>query len=112
MIVTMLPAVAATSFDGKGECFPGHAIEVELWCKVTNAEGCKRSSALVLQRESTARDVCMALSTGKLPGLDGGALALTVPRDYVASDDLDTAYQDVVRLWHFKRSSQTVGDYW
>ena len=72
VIVTMLPAVAATSFDGKGECFPGHAIEVELWCKVTNAEGCKRSSALVLQRESTARDVCMALSTGKLPGLDGG----------------------------------------
>ena len=35
-LVAMLPPVAAPSFDRKEGTSPGYAIEVEIWCKVTN----------------------------------------------------------------------------
>ena len=46
-------------------------MEVELWSKVTEMGISTRASSLVLQTESSPRDVCMAPGNGKLPDPDG-----------------------------------------
>ena len=59
----MLPSIAVPCSDGKGEPFAGYAMEVEVWRKVTNIDVGKRASALVLQTEPIATDVCMAMGS-------------------------------------------------
>ena len=68
----------------KGEPFAGYAIEVEVWCKVTNIDVGKRASALVLRTEPIARDVCMTTGSCKLMEPAGAVRALQVLRDYSA----------------------------
>ena len=59
-----------------GESFPRYATVVDVWRKVANLEVVKRTSALVSQTESTARDVCTATGSGKLMEPDAVGWAL------------------------------------
>ena len=55
----MLPAIAVPAFDWKGSNFLHYERQVQLWSQETNLEPSKRASALVSQKESAARQVCM-----------------------------------------------------
>ena len=63
LLVTILPSIAAPSFNGTGESFPGNAMEVDLRRQVANFDNGKCASALVLQTEPIATDVCMAMGS-------------------------------------------------
>ena len=69
---------------------------VQLRRVVTNPEVGKRASALVLQVESTARDVCMAMGSNKRMGRGAAGWMLQVLQDYFALDALDAVHQDVI----------------
>ena len=79
-------------------------MEAELRSKVANFEICRCASALVLQMESTAKDVCMAPSSGKPLGPEGANPAPTILRDYSATDALGVVDQHVARFLIFKRT--------
>ena len=93
-----MPSIAAPPFDGKGEPFPSHAMEVELRFKQTNLEVDNRASALVT-------------GSGKLMEPDGVVRALQVLHDYFVPDALGAVYQDVVRVSQFRRANRTMGKY-
>ena len=61
--------------------------------------------------ESTARDANMAFGNHKVPELDGAAALLTSLRNYLAPDEMDSAYWDAVNLSHFRKTTQTAGEY-
>ena len=102
----MLPSVAAPSFGAYGESFPNFVLEARLWRREANLEVTKRASAFVLQTESTARDVCMALCGYRLmaPGVAGEVPQVLHYR--FAPDAPDMVYHDVARFLPFKRADQ------
>ena len=54
-------AVAIPPLDEKGESFANLAQELELWNRGTNLDASERASALVLQMDPVASDVCLAV---------------------------------------------------
>ena len=78
-------------------------MEVELWCQVTNLDARKPAPGPVLEMESTARDVCMAIGDRKLLERDGVGTLLSFPQNYFAPGAADAAYQDVAPLMHFRK---------
>ena len=83
LLATLLPAVAVPSFDGKEESFPGYAMEVEKSRETTNLDVGKRASSSILQMESTARDVRMAMGSDELMAPDAVGRFLKVLLDYL-----------------------------
>ena len=103
-VVAMLPSTAAPPFDGKGESFPGYAMDVELRCQVMNLEIGHRAFVSVSQMESAARDVCMATGSAKVMEPDAVGRALLVLRYYFAPDALVAVYPDMVRFFAFQKN--------
>ena len=110
LLVTMLPSVAVPSFGAKGESPPGYAMEVDLRSKVTNMEAGERASAPVLQMESTARDVRMAMGNDKLAAPETVGRVIHAPHDYFKPDATDAVYHDVVKLLDFGQTTQSTAD--
>ena len=98
-------------FCGEGEPFLRFAMEVELRRKVADSDERKGASALVLQTEPAARDVRMAVGSGRPVGPDGAHVILRASRDFLAPGPLDTDCQDALRSLHFKTATQNVGEY-
>ena len=78
----------------------------ELWRQVANLYACKRVPALVLQMESTARDVRMAIRNHKSPEAAGEGEWLSVLQNYFAPDAMDAVYQHVAQFLHFCKAAQ------
>ena len=86
-------------------------MEVELRRKVADSDERKGASALALQMEPAARDVCMAVGSGRLLGPDGAHVILRALREFFAPGPLDAGHQDALRSLHCKTATQNMGDY-
>ena len=73
-----MPATSTPS-NGKGGSFQSYGSQVELRCQAASLQSCKRASDLVLQMDSFARDVCLAIA-----GL---------------GENLSTAPSEIFRAW-------------
>ena len=62
----MTPAVAASSFGGKGGSIPNFAQGLEVWRRATNLDAAKGNLALVLQMGPAAREGCAAVGIDQL----------------------------------------------
>ena len=64
-----------------------------------------------LRVESTARDANMAFGNHKVPVLDGAGALLTSRRNSLAPDAINSVFRDTAKLSHFRKTTQTAGEY-
>ena len=97
----MLPAVSVPAFGGTGSSRFSYEQQVELWRQNTNLGPAKRASALPLQMDDVARQVCMAAGSAVIMDGNGLEKISSILRDYIAPAAADTANHEVARSLQF-----------
>ena len=107
----MLPAEQVPASNAKGPSFINYEQDARLWRQLTNLGPGKRASALILRRDSVARQVCLGAESDAVTNIDGLGLILAILRKYFEPDPVDLIYQEVLRFMQFKRKVPTMEAY-
>ena len=107
----MLPSANAPVFDGGDPSFNGYKQHVRVLRQATNLDPSKKAAALISQMEIVARQVCLAAGSDVVMGGGGAERISAILRDYLGSDAADSAYQEVVRCLHSKRTDRGTDAY-
>ena len=104
----MLPAAKVTVFDGKGSSFPDFEQQVRLRMRMTNMELSDRAAVLVLQQNSSARQVCSAAAGDHIANNGRVEHIADTPGNHFGPETVDAIYQEAARFLQFHRTARAI----
>ena len=92
------------TFDGHASSFANYEENVISRNQISTLDPQKRAANLLLHVSDIARKVCVPVGKDSVGNADGVALILRISRGRFAPEAIDSIFQDMVKISHFKRT--------